>query len=147
MDGLDEPAAPAALGEPSARAVSPGIAAHVSQAEQLFKAGKSRQAVALLWRAEAFARGRREDAAALLELATRYEGHMKRRRQENDLRLLIHNLRGSAARAMPDTPPRSVPMPNEASDYWLAWVFAIGFMILILIVIGFVLLYNSLKPS
>lgn len=145
MSDLDEPVAPATLEKASEPIVSPGIVAIVSQAEQLFDAGKSRQALARLWRAEGFMRGRREDAAALLDLAERYQGHMKRSRQENDLRLLIHNLRGSAALAKPDTPPRSVPV----SDKWDAWmvVVAIGFGVLMLILIGLALLFNSVQPS
>jgi hypothetical protein len=46
------------------------------------------------------------------------DGHLKGRRQENDLRLLIRNL--DAALAMPDTPRRSLAMTDAAllRDPW-----------------------------
>jgi len=117
VSGLDELAA--ALAEPAAAGISPEIAALVSQAEELFKAGKSRQALGLLWRAEAVVRGRGEDAAAVLELAKRHEGHMKGRRQENDLRLLTRNLRSSAALATRKTTLGSAPISDAAlKDPW-----------------------------
>jgi len=56
VSGLDEPAAIATLAEPTSPAVSPEIAALISETEQLFKAGKSRQALGSLWRGEAAAR-------------------------------------------------------------------------------------------
>jgi len=73
----------------------------------------------------------------------RYEGHMKRPRQENDLRLLIHNLRGSAVLATSDAPPRSVP----TSDEWLVWIVIGCGIFVLLVILAFALLSQSLQPS